>query len=250
MKLAEFSARLDDRLDTDAFPDASANGLQVGPESKDVSKVAFAVDGVEATFEAAAEAGADVLVCHHGIVWGGISHVTGQEYDRLRTLITNDLALYVSHAPLDAHLDLGNAAGLCDFLDLEITEPFGEEGGFHAGQRARAKEPYTVTSLKERLEDLPNREVHVLDFGPERIEDVAVLTGSGTDWVTEARAKGVDALVTGEGKQPAYHEAREAGIHVFLAGHYATEIFGVQALQSLAEGWGLETTYIEHPTGL
>jgi putative NIF3 family GTP cyclohydrolase 1 type 2 len=37
---------------------------------------------------------------------------------------------------------------------------------------------------------------------------------------------------------------------VFLAGHYATETFGVRALQSVADDWGLETTFVDHPTGL
>ena len=77
-----------------------------------------------------------------------------------------------------------------------------------------------------------------------------MLTGNGADWIREADADGVDALVTGEGKQKLYHEAREAGISVFLAGHYATETFGVRALQEVAADWGVETTYIEHPTGL
>jgi len=57
-------------------------------------------------------------------------------------------------------------------------------------------------------------------------------------------------LVTGEGKQQAYHEAREAGIHVVLAGHYATETFGVRALQEEFEAWGLETTFVDCPTGI
>jgi putative NIF3 family GTP cyclohydrolase 1 type 2 len=35
-----------------------------------------------------------------------------------------------------------------------------------------------------------------------------------------------------------------------MAGHYATETFGVRALRDLADGWGIETTYIDHPTGL
>ena len=49
-----------------------------------------------------------------------------------------------------------------------------------------------------------------------------------------------------------YHEAREAGLNVFLAGHYATETFGVRALADRVAGWDedVETTYIEHPTGL
>jgi len=81
-------------------------------------------------------------------------------------------------------------------------------------------------------------------------DDVAVVTGSGVDWLGEAADAGVDALVTGEGKQQVYHEAREAGVSVFLGGHYATETFGVERLAELVSEWGVETTVLSHPTGL
>jgi dinuclear metal center YbgI/SA1388 family protein len=254
MNLWEFAERLDGTLAVEewAGADPSVNGLQVGPEDGTVEHAAFAVDGAVATFEAAADAGADVLVVHHGISWGGIDRVTGKQYDRLGTLFENDLALYVAHLPLDAHAEYGNAVRLCEYLDLEVVEPFGREGPGHVGRRGRATEPYDVEALRERLADLErgDRPVRVLDVGPDRIADVAVVTGSGANFVDEAREKGADALVTGEGTQPAYHEAREAGIAVFLAGHYATETFGVRALREPVEDWGIETTYVSHPTGL
>jgi len=254
MELTEFAARLDGRLDVEELDglDYAVNGLQVGPEDGTVDRAAFAVDGVELTFEEAAAWGADVLVVHHGVSWGGIDRVTGKEYDRLDALLGNDLALYAVHLPLDAHPGLGNAAGLAGFLDLEVTGGFGREGPATVGVRAAASEPRRVGGLRDRLAELPNDRVRVLDFGPERVEDVGIITGSGTDWLDEARETGVDALVTGEGKQPAYHEAREAGVNVLLAGHYATETFGVRSLQGVVDGWdeGVETTYIEHPTGL
>jgi putative NIF3 family GTP cyclohydrolase 1 type 2 len=90
----------------------------------------------------------------------------------------------------------------------------------------------------------------VLDFGPEEIEDLAIVTGSGVDWLGEAADAGADVLVTGEGKQQVYHEAREAGVTVVLAGHYATETFGVERLADLVADWGVETTTLSHPTGL
>jgi putative NIF3 family GTP cyclohydrolase 1 type 2 len=79
---------------------------------------------------------------------------------------------------------------------------------------------------------------------------VGIVTGSGVDWIEEAASEGLDALVTGEGKQKAYHEARDLGLNVYLAGHYATETFGVRRLADRVEGWGIETTYVDHPTGL
>jgi dinuclear metal center YbgI/SA1388 family protein len=255
MDRAAFFDRLDEELRTDAYADidASPNGLQIGQREGTVETVAFAVDAAEATIEAAVDAGADVLVTHHGLVWGGLDRVTGREYERIAPLIRNDIALYVSHLPLDGHPTLGNAAGIADLLDLSAREPFGEVGPETVGLLGERDDPIPVDALTELLADeldTGGEGVQTLAFGPEEVERVAVLTGSGVDWLDEAVEAGADALITGEGKQQAYHEAREAGINVLLAGHYATETFGVRSLQALAEDWGLETTFVDHPTGL
>ena len=285
MELREFADRLDDRLDTDAYADVdvSANGLQVGPsadtgsaavgavgdaassgtgtnspeagtttERFDVEHAAFAVDAATATIAEGADVGADVLVAHHGISWGGIEHVTGRTYERIASLVDGDLALYVSHLPLDGHTELGNAAGVADAIGLSDREPFGTIGPVTIGTIGRTHEPLPADAIRDRLDRFDGNEAgtRTLDFGPDRIERVAVVTGSGADWLDEAAAAGADALITGEGKQQVYHDAREAGMTVFLAGHYATETFGVRSLRSLAEEWGLETTYLSHPTGL
>jgi dinuclear metal center YbgI/SA1388 family protein len=282
MELSRLVDRLDTELDTAAYADldASANGLQIGPTTPgaddsglddtgehtvttdtsasdapttDVDHVAFAVDAATATAAAAAEAGADLLVTHHGVIWGGLDRVTGRVYDRVTAFTDAELALYVSHLPLDGHQTLGNAAGLADLLELEQRAPFGEIGPEYLGQRGLAPEPYTTDGLASLLEerlDHDGRGVQVLEFGPDEIERVAILTGSGADWLDEAVAAGADALVTGEGKQQLYHEARESEITVFLAGHYATETFGVRALAERVADWGLETTVVDHPTGL
>jgi dinuclear metal center YbgI/SA1388 family protein len=252
MRCQDICDRLDDELDTAAYADidASPNGLQVGTGEREVSRVAVAVDAAVETIERAAEA--DLLVTHHGIVWGGLEHVTGTEYRRLAALVDHDCALYVSHLPLDGHQTLGNAAGLADLLDLDNRVPFGRLGGEFVGQRGRLPDPTDIETLRERLGsalDTGGQPVQVLDFGPERVEDVAIVTGSGTDWLAEA-ADCADLLVTGEGKHQAYHEARERDLHVVLAGHYATETFGVRALAALLADWGLDTTYIDCPTGL
>ncbi|MFB6089480.1 MAG: Nif3-like dinuclear metal center hexameric protein [Halobellus sp.] len=263
MDLATLTARLDDRLDTDAYADvdASANGLQVGPgdlqrtprdDAPEIERAAFAVDAAAATIEAAAADDADLLVTHHGLVWGGLDRVTGRAYANVSALVEHDIALYVSHLPLDGHASLGNAAGLADHLGLDDQDAFGELGPVTIGRRGRAPEPYAVEDLRSRLSELDSggQAPQVLEFGPEEIRDVAIVTGSGVDWLGEAADAGVDALVTGEGKQQVYHEAREAGVNVFLGGHYATETFGVERLADLVAEWGIETTVLSHPTGL
>lgn len=255
MQLSTITDRLDEQLSTADYSDidASANGLQVGPPDAEIEHAAFAVDAAEATIEDAVETGADLLVTHHGLSWGGIERVTDRQYNRIAPLVANDLALYVSHLPLDGHPDLGNAAGIADVLGLESTMPFGSMGPVTIGQQGAFADPQPVDDIIETLtpalED-GGQGVQLLDFGPEDIEHVAIVTGSGVDWLDEAIEAEADLLITGEGKQQLYHQAREAGITVLLAGHYASETFGVQSLQQLAESWGLSTSYHAHPTGL
>ncbi|SFK77642.1 dinuclear metal center protein, YbgI/SA1388 family [Halogranum rubrum] len=257
MDRSDLFARYDEELRTDDYADvdASPNGLQVGTDEGTVDHVAFAVDAAVSTIDRAVAVGADALVTHHGLVWGGIDRVTGREFDRMAPLVRNDVSLYVSHLPLDGHQTLGNAAGVADVLGLaeDGREPFGSLGPEHIGQRGHPAEPTSVYDLTAALDDeldTAGRGVRLIDAGPEMVEDIAVVTGSGVDWLDEAIDVGADVLVTGEGKQKVFHEAQEAGINVVLAGHYATETFGVQALQAQADEWGLETTYIDEPTGL
>jgi dinuclear metal center YbgI/SA1388 family protein len=255
METGDIAARLDERLAIEEYADidASPNGLQVGPGDREVDHVAVAVDAAVETIERASEAGADLLVTHHGIVWGSIERVTDRNYDRIAPLIANDLGLYVAHLPLDGHQELGNAAGLADLLELDDRRPFGSMGPESIGQAGTFEDGRRVSAVVSTLDaelDTGGGSVQLLDFGPDRIEDVAIVTGSGVDWLDEAVETGADLLITGEGKQQVYHEAREAGINVALAGHYATETFGVQSLAALIEEWGPTTTFVDCPTGL
>lgn len=255
MHLSELTTRLDDELRTTDFAeiDGSPNGLQVGPDEATIERAAFAVDAVGVTIEEAVAADADLLVTHHGLWWEGTERLTGPTHDRVASLLTNELALYVSHLPLDAHPELGNAAGVADVLDLAERAAFGSHRGEHLGQRGRLPKPTRLSTLAERLEtELAGASgaVQTLPFGSERIEDVAILTGSGIDWLEEAVEADVDVLVTGEATHMSYHDAREAGMNVIVGGHYATETPGVRALQSLVGQWGVDTIFIDHPTGL
>ncbi len=262
MHLSTLCDRLDEELHTGAYAgvDASANGLQVGrpgpgaaPDAGgEVEHVALAVDAAVATAERAAAVGADLLVTHHGLVWGGLDRVTGRQHRRIAAFLDGDLPLYVSHLPLDGHPELGNAAGVADLLDVVDREPFVEEPT-PVGLRGRLAEPRSAAALRSDLADdldTGDGRVRALEFGPGRVTEVAVVTGSGADFLDDAVAAGVDALVTGEGKGKLYHEAREAGVDVVLGGHYATETFGVARLADRLAEWGLETTVIDHSTGL
>ena len=115
---------LDAALDVRAFSDVSNNGLQIAREGERVDKVAFGVDASVRTVKAAAAAGAQLLVVHHGISWGGgIQRLTGGVYNVVKAAMDANLALYAVHLPLDANHKYGNNYELARFLGLKNLKP-------------------------------------------------------------------------------------------------------------------------------
>ena len=103
--------------------EGAVNGLQVQNNDR-VSRIAAAVDASLATIRMAIEAKADLLLVHHGLFWNARRPWTGANYEVMRLLLENNLALYSSHLPLDAHPTLGNNARLCAALGLKNLRPF------------------------------------------------------------------------------------------------------------------------------
>src|SRR6267142_1682804 len=130
----------DESLCTEKVQDyeGAANGLQVENRGT-VSRIAAAVDASMATVQLAIEAKANLLLVHHGLFWGPSHPWTGKRWQLLRLLLENNLAVYSSHLPLDAHPRLGNNARLCAALGLRRLRPFffdhGQFIGFQTRQR-------------------------------------------------------------------------------------------------------------------
>ena len=77
---------LDELLDAASFEDYGPNGLQV-PGAEQVQTVATGVSAHRELFERAAAAGAELVLCHHGILWDGQPRtVTPQLKERLGAL--------------------------------------------------------------------------------------------------------------------------------------------------------------------
>ncbi len=228
--------------------DGAANGLQV-ENSGWVTRIAAAVDGCLETARMAVAAKANLLIVHHGLFWSATHPWTGRRRELLQMLIENDLAVYSSHLPLDAHPRLGNNALLCSALGLRKLKPFfftkGQFLGFQANSRiARAE-------LAHRLERAVDGSVKVLPGGPKICERIGVVTGGAGGELKLAAAEGVDTFITGEGPHWTYALAGELGINALYGGHYATETFGVKALAAeLSKKFNVPWVFLDRPTGL
>jgi dinuclear metal center YbgI/SA1388 family protein len=254
--LAEMCTYLDQYLHIGDFPDYpnALNGLQV-ENSGEVARIVAAVDASQTTIDAvAATPGPALLLVHHGLFWDGNQPVTGRRYRRIRTLMSNDTALYSVHLPLDAHPSLGNNILLAHRLQLDIRGWFAPYQGRNVGVWGYAAVDLSSRSaLCEALQavlGLP-AQPRIIPGGPERLSRIGIVTGGAGGMIAAARDAGIDTFVTGEGAHHTYFDAIEWGINVVYAGHYATERLGVEALAvHLAERFSLPWEFQDHPTGL
>lgn len=263
MTLEELCGYLDDLLGVAGVQDypGAFNGLQLerraladdeaSTPGGDVRRVALAVDACRHTIEAAADEGAELLIVHHGLLWGGVRPFTGPLYDRLAAAFVANLAVYACHLPLDAHPKLGNSAELVRALGFTPDEDarFGDHNGLSLGYLVECD--LDREQWWWRVDEAVGQPTQLLATGPERIRRFAVVTGAAASFLPAAAAAGCDALLTGEASHQHFFEAEERGVNLCLGGHYATECFGVLALgRHLEETLGLEWTFIEHDTGL
>ena len=249
MDILQLSHYLDNLLDIKEIKDSSnaMNGLQV-QNTGDIKKVGLAVDLCMATIEKAVAAECNMMFVHHGMLWGGVKPIRGNFYDKISTMICENIGLYSAHLPLDMHPVLGNNKVLADQLELNELEPFGEYEGQKIGFKGRLK-TLSAEELGEKLEDKLGSPVKVIGSG--EVQTIGVVSGGAADILSQAAVAGLDAYLTGEGSNHHYHEAIENECVLILAGHYATETGGVKAVgKHLAEQFGIKTEFIDYPTGI
>ena len=228
--------------------DGAVNGLQV-ENSGSVTRIAATVDASLATVKLAIAAGADLLIVHHGLFWSKTHPWTGKRRELLKLLIENNLAVYSSHLPLDAHPKLGNNAQLAAALGLKNLKPFFFSHGQNIGLKTSAK--ISRNELAKKLERATGAKPKVIPGGKEICGHIGIVTGGAGGDLKTAAAAGVDTFITGEGPHWTYALAEELGVNVFYAGHYATETFGVKALAAeLSKKFKLPWEFLDYPTGL
>jgi dinuclear metal center YbgI/SA1388 family protein len=244
----EIIAYLDDLLDAGEFEDDGPNGLQVAG-AREVSVVVTGVSAHLELFDRAAALRADMVLCHHGLIWRKQPEtIDERRRERLKALFDADMSLAAYHLPLDAHAEVGNNALICAALGLERSEPFGAAGGRPIGWVGRPGEELTRQELLARCRQLFGGFPLVFGDGPMRVRAVGIVSGGGAGTLGEAIERGLDVLITGEPSEPAMAEAKEGGITFMAAGHYATETFGVRRLGELvAERFGVEHRFVEVP---
>jgi dinuclear metal center YbgI/SA1388 family protein len=235
VNLKDLDETLKTLLKPELFNDYCPNGIQV--EGKEVvGKIVTGVTASKALIEAAINENADLVLVHHGYFWKGENpSIIGLKKVRLKLLLENNISLCAYHLPLDAHPELGNNAQLARVLSLSTqTIQSTSEGHpiIYMGSLERAMDFDNFTA---HIESKLNRKPLSVKGNKKLIKTLAWCTGAAQGLIEQAIDAGVDAYITGEISEQTVHMARESGLHLFSAGHHATERYGVQALGSYLE---------------
>lgn len=235
-------------LDARSYQDIALNGLQIEGTSE-IQRIALAVSCNQQSIDAAIAQNADAMLVHHGLVLDGrVGQIRGPVRQRLRALLANDINLIAYHLPLDGHPEIGNNACLMRELALRHVEPLDTFGPTPIGYIAVPEESRSLAELVAQVFGLTGQDPVVLPGGPDTVQRVAVMCGSGYPAIEEAVAKRCDVLLTGDVREPTMAMARELGITVIAGGHEATERLGVQALGArLEDQFGIETEFFADP---
>lgn len=250
-------------VDPWGIPDLAPTGLQVrgrpaGAEV-DVRRVALAVSTTVGVIDAAAEWGAQLLVCHHGMFWGSTLARYDPETDIARpydlrreaVLRSHGLSLAAYHLPLDAHAEIGNNVELARRLGLTVVAgDLGRWPGTAAriGLRAELAEPATAAELGRRVAEAFGGEPIVVPGKPDDIQAIGIISGGATREVYDIIDLGLDAYLCGEGEVWSWNLAYEAGVTLIVMGHHRSERYGVQALGGwLERRFGVEARFFDEP---
>jgi dinuclear metal center YbgI/SA1388 family protein len=247
MRRDALSTLLDEWLEPGRFTDAAENGLQVEGKAE-IARVVTGVSANRALIERAIALGADAVVVHHGLVWGGgIRRVDGWLKERIALLLQHGISLFAYHLPLDAHPTLGNNAGLADALGIvdDGRVPFGRYKGTPIGFSGRLKEPVPFDAF------VAHARLHVGEpraaFGEASrlVRTIGVCSGGAPELLHEAIAARLDVYVTGEVTEWVKSVADESGTAFVALGHHRTERFGAMRLAAHLSSLALEATFVD-----
>lgn len=227
-------------------------GLLVGRSDREVSRIYVALDASCAIVDAAIDAGCDLIVTHHPIIFRGVKSINDQSALGLKLLdlIRNDVSVFSMHTNFDScpggMADIVCAAlglrktglmeptgflpkdtqnGAAEGLQLRVVETEGDVNpdAYGIGFTAELPELLSAAELAARVKacfGLPF--VQYYDAGMP-IRRIACCPGSGRGELKEVLSLGVDAFLSGD---MGHHEGLdlcEEGISLLDAGHYGLE---------------------------
>ncbi len=236
--------------------DENANGVQIHGAEK-VTKVALGVSISLDFFHESVSAGAEMTITHHGLHLSP-KYMYNSRLDRsqqavLKYVFAHNLTVAGYHYSLDAHPTIGNSATIIRELGAKRLDlPYFDTWGWVA----EFEKPMDIKEIANKLATITSHDVFAVYGGKEKIKRIGVCSGGakpmGAD-LHQIYDQGIELHITGEIAEGGPAIAKDSGFNYFAAGHYATEVFGVQELgKKIKEHFKskLEVEFIDIPNPL
>jgi len=204
-------------------------GLLVGVEESPVTRVLIALDITDQVIDEAADLGAELIVSHHPLFFSCKRVVdTDSSGRKIINLLRSGISAICMHTNLDV-VEGGVNTALAETLGLMepvVMERHGaDEAGlaYGLGRIGRIREPVDFPAFLTHVKRaLHANGLRYHDAG-RAVEVVAVSGGSDGSNLQMLLAAGCDTLVTADIKYNKFLEAKELGLNLIDAGHFATE---------------------------
>lgn len=235
-----------DFLDAFAPPALAADwdnvGLLVGDRTQNIDRVMTCLTVTPDVAREAVRDAVDLLVTHHPLPFKPLKRLTADDPSGriLLDLIRAGTAIYSPHTAFDsaaAGINQQLAAGL-GLTNIQPLEPAtGPDLNIGTGRFGQLPQAESLGQLAQRLKQFVTApQVAVVGNLQMTVSRVAVACGSAGEFLDVAIRRGCQVLVTGETRLHTCYDAAARGAALLLAGHYASERFGVQRLaENLAE---------------
>lgn len=222
------------------------SGFLCGDINKDIQSVYLTLDINKKTVDEAVKAGADMIISHHPIMFGGIKRINYNDPDGyvIKRLIENDIAVYAAHTSMDCAKHGINEllAQKLDLKNIEVIEKNEKYPDCGLGRIAKTDMISVKELAKKVKEKLDTPFVRVSGDTEKAVTVVAVGSGACDDLIPNAIELGADVLITADMKYHIAMDAAERGLAVIDAGHYPTEFFVVDIFKKIIDGCNLKIT--------
>lgn len=217
---------LNEKIPSSLSLDWDNDGLMCCPEpDREVKKILCTLDVTPGTVDYAAEHNFDVIISHHPVIFSPVSALVSP---KLIKLIKCGIAVMSFHTRLDII-----AGGINDLLaamlDLRDTVPFADG----AGRIGTLASPVEFTIFCGNLKNTLGADRINAVKATQTVHKVAVVSGSGGEFIGDAAALGADTFISGECGYHRLLDAKEAGINSFETGHFFSERHAAGYLKEL-----------------
>lgn len=211
-------------------------GLLLGDPSQPVERVLTCLTLSGDVADEAIENSTQLIVSHHPVLFRAVKSLTTAtaEGRTLLKLLAARVAVYSPHTAYDSSAD-GINSQLAAALQLSDVQPLRPAIDLHSkaggGRFGSLPRPLALPQFLEHVKSaLSIDRLQYACDGQPTISRVGLACGSAAEFIGDVVRHGCQALVTGEARFHACLEARDAGILLVLAGHYATERPGTEQL--------------------